>query len=166
VSVGQAIATISKTSQTKIQFYVDKDELPSFSLKEMVEVSDGQKNIAAQIMNISPVADPVTKRFLIEASPASGSNLTIGTVVSVLVKITQSASNENFLILPISAVTIGQNESYIFIVENNVAKKITVEASDVQGETVQVKADIFPEAEIIVEGNKLLKDGDRVQVKG
>jgi len=165
VTLGQVLATISKTNLSKVQFFVDQNELPNFSLKSTVTINDGQKDIAALIVNISPQADSITKRFLIEAMPTGKEKLLIGTVVSVSANVRQSAMRPDALILPLSAVTIGQNESYIFLIENEAAKKSAVDILSVSGETVQVRTDIPEESQIIVEGNKLLKDGDKVEIK-
>jgi RND family efflux transporter MFP subunit len=164
VSVGQTLAIISKTMNVKAQFFVSQEELPNFKIGTKVTISKEDKNIPAVVIRVSPVADPATKRFLIETRPQVDPILFIGTLsdVSLELKITPKQGGD--LLLPLSAVTIGQNESYIFINDNSRAKKINVMVVGVQGELAEIKGDIPSDAQIILTGSKLVKDGDEITV--
>jgi len=165
VTLGQLLATISRTNKVRIQFFVDKAELANVKLGDDISVDNGENEVSAKIINISPQADATTKRFLVEAIPASSDSFIFGTVVNVGINIRKTTNGNGNLILPLSAVNITQNESYIFILENNAAKKVPVEILNVSGETAEVKADLSPDAMIIIEGNKLVSDGEKVEVK-
>ena len=165
ISIGQPIASISKTALTKVQFYANREDLSNFKIGGKVFINEDGKKIAGAISRISPVADPATKRFLIEAVPAGNDKLLIGSVITVSMEIIRTPSVSGDLILPLAAITISQNENYIFIIENNHAKKITVSIEKVQGEYAEIKADIAPDAAIIVDGSKLAQDGEEVAVK-
>lgn len=165
VSIGQMIAKISKTGLFKIQFYVDETELPSIKNGLKISVDkDGQK-IPATVVNISPQADATTKRFLVEAKPDNTTDLKIGTIKSVSFERNRLAEEKNWLILPLSSITVSQSENYIFIDENGIAKKVPVEIKKINGETSQVQANLPEDAQIIIEGNKLLQDGDAIILK-
>lgn len=164
VSAGQLLATISKTNKVKIQFFVDKEEVGNISLNSEIVVRDGEKGIPAKIANISPQADAVTKRFLVEASPSTSEALISGTVVGVSIPTQNIAGESGALILPLSAITVAQNENYIFTVEGDKARKIAVEVKKISGETAEVKADLSDSDQIIIEGNKLVQDGGTVKV--
>lgn len=166
VSAGQLIASISKSTNIKIQFYVDQEQLASLSKGQEISAIDAGKNsISLIIKNISTTADQTTKRFLIEAYPKQKeSTLIPGTIISVSIRtVLQPQSDSNF-ILPLSSISTGQNESYIFIAENSIAKKTTVTISRVLGETAEISADIAPETLIITEGNKLVHEGETIIV--
>lgn len=164
VNSGQVLATISKTNLSKIQFYVNQEELNNFSPKTVVTIDDGKQQVKATVINVAPQADATTRRFLVEAAPVNKEKLLIGTVVNVWADISRAASDNSF-ILPLEAITVGQNENYIFLARDGKAKKVTVELDNISGETAEVKGDIPRDAEIIVEGNKLIKDGDTIVVK-
>ena len=165
VNSGDKIAAISKTALTKVQFYVDKEELPNFKIGTKIEINEDGNAREALITRIAPQADPVTRRFLIEAKPSGKEPLLIGSVISVSLNITKNPSVSGNFILPLSVITISQNESYIFIVENDHAKKAVVSVEKVQGEYAEVKTDISLDAEIIVKGSKLVGDGEEVSVQ-
>lgn len=164
VSVGQKIATISKTALTKVQFFVDKEELSNFKVGNRISINEDGNIIEGMIARIAPQADPITKRFLIEARPVGKSALLIGSVISVSLDITKTPSVAGNLILPLSIITISQNESYIFVVENGQAKKITVSIVKVQGEYAEIKTTIAKDAQIIIQGSKIVQDGEKIKI--
>jgi len=165
IAPGQLLATISKANKVRIQFYVDKEELSDIKLGNNVTVDSGDKEINAKIVTISPQADASTKRFLVEAVPTSSEGFVSGTIVSVGVNINKTSNGNGSLILPLSSINITQNENFIFILEGETTKKLPVEILKVAGETAEVKVDLAPDALIIVEGNKLISDGEKVEIK-
>jgi RND family efflux transporter MFP subunit len=164
VAAGQTIATISKTGLTKIQFFVNKEELSNFKIGSPITIQEDGNDSKGIVVRIAPVADPATRRFLIEARSAEKKSFLIGSIINVALKIERSVKQPGNLILPLSALTIGQNENYLFIIENGRAKKINITILDVAGEAAEIKADIPADAKIIINGNKLLKDGDLISL--
>ncbi|OGI28492.1 MAG: hypothetical protein A2288_00035 [Candidatus Moranbacteria bacterium RIFOXYA12_FULL_44_15] len=165
VAAGQLLATISKTNKMKIQFFLDKEELKNVSLGSTVTVDNGGKEIAVKVINVSTTADAVTRRFLVEALPSANNDFFIGTVVSVSVDTKKTTNGNNSLILPLSTLTIGQNETYLFTAEEGKAKKVSVEILKISGETAEVSAELPPDALVIVEGNKLVQEGEGIEIK-
>jgi multidrug efflux system membrane fusion protein len=164
VSVGQTIATISKTALTKVQFFVNQEDLPNLKIGMKISIAEDGKNIDGTISRIAPEADPTTKRFLVEARPAGVNQLLIGSVINISFSTTKSPSAAGNLILPLSAISIGQNESHIFIVENDKAKLMPVTIENVQGEFAEIKVDLPADAQIIINGSKLVQEGEAVAV--
>lgn len=165
ITIGQPIATISKTETVKLQFYVEQDRVARFSRGMQLSVTDtiGNKS-AATITSISPQADPSTKRFLIEATPKRGqANLASGTIVTVIADLISKAS-ENTIYLPLSVISVGQNETYIFITKDNTVEKMPVSIVSVDGETAEVSGEFTDEMQIIVKNNKLVKSGEKITI--
>ena len=166
VAPGQTLATISKSDQVKIQFFVDQAQYPHFSIGMLLDLTDNnQNNFKAKVSNISPQADSATKKFLIEAIPTEKNSLLSGTVVDVSLTIEKHTSENNNIFIPLSAITIGQNESYLFIVENGKAKKTTTSIRNIFGEIGEIKLDLPKETQIVVSGNKSLQDGDALEIE-
>jgi multidrug efflux pump subunit AcrA (membrane-fusion protein) len=189
VSAGQLLAVVSRPEDVKIVFYTDQDNLFYFRLGQAAEIKDNDgKSYAGKITAITPQADSLTRRFQIEvrpertdlpASPAGDKNakpplaaetgasgvFVLGTVMDVIIPITKTAKNPDTAILPLSAIEVGQSGNYVFIIENGIAKKTQVEIVKVEGENAEVKIDLPEETLVIVDGNKLLADGDPVVVK-
>ena len=167
ISAGQKIATISATKKIKFQFFVDAANLTRFKAGTQIDIigSDNQKS-SAIVKNVSPVADPDTKRFMIEAYPAPESQAVFasGTLATVSLSTSQNAAAGD-LLLPLSTITVGQNESHIFIFDNGKAKSVNVSIVSIVGENAEIKTDLAPDAQIIISGAKLIQDGSAVNVQ-
>jgi RND family efflux transporter MFP subunit len=168
VTVGQLITTISKSSNIKIQFYVDSDQRATLQRGQKISTTDTNGNSTALLIkNIAIVADPTTKRFLIEAYPEKqGSNsLLAGTITTVSIETVSKPKIAENIILPLSAISIGQNESYMYWIENNIVKKEIVNIENVNGENAEVSTILSGENLIIIDGNKLVHAGETVTVQ-
>lgn len=167
VAAGQLIARISQPGNIKIQFYVGLDQRNNLTLGQEISMLDSSGNsLLLKISNIAITADPTTKRFLIEAIPSdhSGTPLLSGTIITVKIKTSLQPKSSANLILPLSAVNVGQNESYIFIADGNMAKKAPVTVVQVSGETAEVAANLPAETKIITSGAKLVHDGETISI--
>lgn len=165
VSAGQTIAKISKTGITKVQFYVNKEDLPNFKYGTKITINEDGNEIAAAVSRISPQADPSTRRFLVEARPNGKNPLIIGSVIAISLEIKKIPASQENSILPLSVITVGQNENFIFISENGKAKKVPVEIVKVIGEAAEIKTDLPQDAQIIMDGSKLVKDGEEIEIQ-
>lgn len=163
IAQGQSVATISQTQNIKVQFYIEADNLTYTTLGLPVTVVD-DNNVAHSgiIAAVSPQADPVTRRFLAEVKLEDPTGLFLGTVVTVKLDLVKAAKTAGSIMLPLSAITVGQNGNYIFIAENNKAKKVSVEIQEVLGEVAQVKVDLPGDTMIITDGNRLLEEGQSI----
>lgn len=162
---GQVLATISKTSNSKVGFYLSAEEVKNVSLGMPVKIVNGNKEIDSIVINISPQADLETRKFLVEAAPEKNSDLLLGEVVDVHVQTSnKNSSQENLVYLPLSSVISTQSGSYVFVFKNGIAKKMSVSVLGIYGEKAVIKNDFKNDDEAIVDGNKLLSDGDSVVV--
>lgn len=166
VSAGQVLAIVSQPDTVKLQFYVDQANLPYFRTGQTAKVKGDNREYAGHITGITPSADALTKRFLIEIAPDKpDSAFSLGTVMNVAVEITKQARDKNAIILPLSAIEVGQNASYIMIIKDGLAAKAEVKILRVEGEAAELKTDLPPDTRIIAEGNKEVQEGDEVTVK-
>jgi RND family efflux transporter MFP subunit len=166
ISAGQTLAAVSHTDQVKIKFFTDEDSLKYLSAGQIVEIiGNDNQTIPGKITNLTPQADIISKKFLVEVEPdnSTSTQLISGTVVNVAITLKKTAVGENTIILPLSAIEISQNDNFIMTIDNGLAKKITVQIIKVEGETAQVKFEGDPKTLIITEGNKLVSEGSPVK---
>lgn len=164
VSAGQQLATVGSGQAVKLQFFVEEDILRKINLGQTVTVKNNEnKEVLGKITGLSPQADGLSKRFLVEASPAdSGAgDFSLGTVVNVVISL-EKKSGAGAVVLPLAAVEIGQNGNAVFVIDNGRAKRTPVEIVKISGETAEIKTTLPASAVIITEGNKLLREGDAV----
>ena len=166
VSPGQLIATISQTQEIKIQFHVDGEKLKFFTNGKQVRVGEnGGEQFLAKVANISSQADATTRKFMVEAMPEQKINYSPGTIVNVTMDYEYNVSSPDSIIVPLSALTVSQNENYLFVSENGNAKKVTVTVMKIEGERAEIQGSFADQDEIITSGNKLLQDGDAIEIK-
>lgn len=165
VAAGQVLAVLSEPSKIKIRFYVGQDGLADLKLGGAVAVDNGEKEVQAKITNISIQAEEATGRFLIEAAPSGSDVLRIGTVVDVLVDARRGSGSDDAIVLPLDALTVGQNGTYLFVAENGQAKGYPAEIVKIFGENARVRAELAPENLVVVQGSKLLQEGDKLEIK-
>jgi RND family efflux transporter MFP subunit len=167
VSAGQLLAVVARTEKLKIQFFVDQENLAYLRQGQTVQIrkSDGQ-SIAGKVWSFSTQADAQTRRFQVEVRLDKDDNQLIsGTVVDVVLPIIKKAKDQKNIILPLSAVEIGQNQNFIMIVEGDKAKKVPAEIVKVEGEAVEIKVDLSNDKLIVIDGSKLLEEGDLIKIK-
>ena len=93
-------------------------------------------------------------------NPGAG-DFALGTIVNIVIFIEKKSDAKN-IILPLSAIEIGQNDTKIFTVENGQAKTVPVTIVKIQGETAEIKTDLPDTAIVITDGNKLIQEGDPI----
>lgn len=167
VAPGTPIAVISQTDRLKLQFYIDQLNIASLGLDQEVFVYDQHgETHRAQIRSISYAADPITKKFLVEAIILDDDDfLKPGVVVTVSLSINRAPRNEDSIFMPLSSVSVGQNESTVFIVDNNKAKKVPIEIDHLEGEFVEALLDAKDSTEIIINSGSILFDGAKITIK-
>ncbi|MCX6799838.1 MAG: efflux RND transporter periplasmic adaptor subunit, partial [Candidatus Falkowbacteria bacterium] len=168
ISQGQILAIVSQSENVKLQLYVNQDDLAYLKPDQKVLIKDNENHAYDGIIkSITPQADNFSKRFLVEVKPIKNDLdlYVLGTVMNVAINYSKNTSNAKNIILPLSAIEIGQNGSSIMIVEDNKIKKINVEIVKVEGETAEIKIDLKTTDQIVVEGNKLVQEGDEVKIK-
>lgn len=168
VSIGQLIAIISRSATLKVSFFVDQTERTTLAIgQELSATTSDGTIIPLVIRNIANVADSTTRRFLVEALPVKQDSklLLSGTIITVSVETTITPKESSNFILPLGALTIGQNENSLFIIENDRAKKVPVTLVSVHGETAEISSEISDESMIIIDGNKLISDGETLVIR-
>lgn len=166
VTAGQLLAVISQPDNLRLQFYVDQESLPYLKTGQNIEINDNGKTETGKITSITPQADAVTKRFLVEVTPSQAQiKYSLGTVIDVKVSLDKKPKDSKNILLPLSAIEIGQNANTIMIVVEGKAQKKEVILVRVEGEAAEIAADLSDITEIIVKNNKLLNEGDPVDVK-
>jgi len=167
VSVGQAIATVAQGSKKVVRFFVDPSDASKLSTKQSVKLtlSDGTE-YPSVVTRIAPLPDTMTRKVLVEAMlPKEAVSVTVATLGTVRMTLTDTVSAPGNILLPLEAVTTGQNESFIFTEENGIAKKQAVIVRRIAGEWAEVAWDGSEEARIITQGAKQVADGAKVSIQ-
>jgi RND family efflux transporter MFP subunit len=165
VAAGQTLATVSATGRMRVRFFVDQAEYDRLALgQEVTLMPKTGDSVTVRISRRSPQAESATRRFAIEADVV-GTQLAAGTLIDVQVVLTQTPEQTGNILLPLSALTTGQNEQYLFTESDGIAHKQVVTVRRILGEWAEVSTDLPDTTRIIIDGSKRVQEGSLVQVK-
>ncbi len=74
------------------------------------------------------------------------------------------STSDNAVIVPRDAVMDDGDESYVFINNENTAKKVVVETGIDTGETIEVKSGLTVNDKVITKGQTYLAEGDKINI--
>lgn len=120
--------------------------------------------VTASVTRISPTVDPVTRTAEVEVAMANPDGaLRPGMFARVLLP---TDVRENAVLLPRDAVVEGAEDapSYVFVVIDGRARRVTLQSGLVEGASVEVVAGLAAGAEVVYSGRQSLRDGDFVKV--
>ncbi|MFC2081148.1 efflux RND transporter periplasmic adaptor subunit [Bacteroidota bacterium] len=122
------------------------------------------KSFKGKVMRIYPTIDPANRSFTIEIKISNEKGLLRPGMFS---RVSMTLGEEMALVLP--SVTVlklqGSNERYVFLEENGIARRVTVQMGKRFDDKVEVLSDeLKPGSHLIVTGQARLVDGDTVIV--
>ncbi len=166
ISPGQVLAVIGTPDQLKVSFFIDQESLSMVApgLEVRVSSPDGTST-SGTIVSIAPQADPATRRYEVVVRPllTNGAHFSLGSIVDISLPLRKVAAQGTILV-PLSAVDVTPNGTYLTIVKDGTADRLAVEITRVLGETVEIKAPITPDTLVVTDGNRLTSQGSAVTV--
>ena len=166
VSAGAVIATVATDSQVKVIVNLSPEEAARIQIGQSAILAD---KFSAQVSWINPVVDPQTKKITAEIIYDNQANdLLVGSFVDVSLTVPLDRlprTSENSLFVPLKAVNIGQQTSFVFLAQDGQAVKQQVTTGQVYGDLVEIVDGLQPGQQLIVAGNKNLEDGEAITSK-
>jgi membrane fusion protein, multidrug efflux system len=165
---GTPLATVNQMSPIYVTFGVPERYIPDLRAaggNATVEATLQSGNVISggNVAFIENTVDPQTGTILVRALFQNGDEkLWPGTLANVRVSL---RTDKNVVAIPSEAVQNGQRGTFVFVVENGMAKvrDITV-ARTVDGETV-VTNGLNGDETVVIDGQLSLRDGARVDIK-
>ncbi len=118
------------------------------------------------VQEILPPADSTGRNFRVKiALPRKESLLHVGMLATGTIAI---EPRSDALTVPVAALLAdapGATEGEVFVIENNTARKRQVILGARIGEIVEVRGGLSEGDKVVIEGQPMLKDGRRVQIK-
>ncbi|NTU98908.1 HlyD family efflux transporter periplasmic adaptor subunit [Candidatus Falkowbacteria bacterium] len=163
VRIGQKLAEISQIDSVKVVIGVSPEDVSLIKLGQKAVINGV---VSGAVNQIDPAADSVSKKVKVEIVVDNKDKALIPeTLVDVAISVKPRGTSGSVYKLPLKALTISQNENFIFTIDKDRAKKVAVTLDRVEGEVAVIKTDLSPKTLIIIDGNKLLEDGQSVEIK-
>lgn len=159
---GQPAAIVANNNGLQIKTFVNETDSANLNVGDPVTIEDG----AAGVITAKAAAlDPTNGKVAVVVGVEEDSKLTNGATVKLTFsQITEQAEVTDRILIPLSALKITADGTFVFTVENNTLKALPVTQGQLFGNNVEVLEGISKES-LIVTDARGLKDGQTVTVK-
>ncbi|MFH1427391.1 MAG: efflux RND transporter periplasmic adaptor subunit [Patescibacteria group bacterium] len=163
VNPGQKIAEISQLEKVKIIVNLSSEDIYKIKIGQAVKIGE---NFNGGVISIAPAADPVTKKVKVEILFDNINNeLISGTFVDISIPLGQiEKTGEKSVFIPLKTLTIAQNENYVFLYKDGIAKKVVVNIGKIEGVLVEILSGLNNGDKLIIDGGKNIEDGEEIKI--
>lgn len=164
VSSSKDVASIVSIDTVKVEASIPESVVNNINLgnKVPVIVDSLNKSVEGTVTAIAPKADSTTMGYPVEITVANpdgeikpGMTVKINLVTGTL---------QNVIAVPVDAVIDKDGQHIVYIVEDSKAKEVYVETGVSNDSQVEITKGLEVGQSIVVEGNRLLSDGQQVKV--
>ncbi|MXV51199.1 efflux RND transporter periplasmic adaptor subunit [Pedobacter sp. HMF7647] len=127
----------------------------------LISIPDAADSVDAVVTYASKVIDPTSRSFNVEVKLPSKNTLKPN--MTAVLKIV-SYNKPNALVVPLKAIQKTPDGSFIYLADNNAAKRIAVKTGNIYGGQQEILAGIKAGDKVITEGAQNLEDGDPVTI--
>lgn len=160
-SVEDPLALVVKTEEMKLEFFVTSGVQSLFSKDDKRKAMINDKKYEVTIDSIGTMPDD-TGLYPIEAMVKNEDNKILSGMVAVLT--VPEKKLKDVIIIPTAAIVEENDESFVYVVKEDKAKKINVEIKETQSDITAIKSDVKADDQVVVSGQMTLSDGVQVDV--
>lgn len=164
---GDPVVTVVDLDPLEISFRVPEKFKPKFSLDQTVNLQvapyPGQL-FSGHISFIAPGVDEATRTFQVKARVANDDHLLSPGLFARATVVTDSFANA--ITVPWESIIQTEQETYLYIVEDEVARKVPVRLGQITPEWVQLlDSELAAGTPVVLEGKFASRDGAKVAPK-
>lgn len=163
-SQGGPAYTIMDVSVVKVEVGVSEQMVNQIQVGKKVDVAltaVSPEPLQGIVSSISPTATQAGTYTVKVTLNNNRKLIKVGMLAEVKFVTEMSA---NTIVLPRDAVLTKEDETYVYIVENNVTKKIPVVTGIESGERIEVKEGLSADMQVVTKGQTYITDGEEVRV--
>lgn len=157
----EPFAIIFNDDIVTVQLVVTPELKRKFKVDQTYKATIDHKEYDAEVKRIERLPNEAGQYDIMVQIDNEDEDIALGSVAEVAVK---DVLKKDTQIVPTEAIITESDETYIFIVEDGAAKKVTVDVLETQSTESAIEADVKDKAEVIVTGQFLLSDGSKVDV--
>jgi RND family efflux transporter MFP subunit len=127
-----------------------------------VIINSLNKTVTGAVISVAPKADPATRAFPVEIQINNEQgDIKAGMVANLNM---ETGISKGAVVLPADALLERNGQYSVFVVEDGKAKETTVKKGITSNQLVEIKEGIQEGQAVIVSGNHLVTDGQKVEV--
>lgn len=167
LKIGDPVVTVIDLDPLEISFQVPERYKPKFSLGQTVNLQVApypDRIFTGRVSFIAPRGDEATRTFQVKAQVANGERLLSPGLFARVTVVTDVF--ENAVTVPWESVIQTELETYIYTVQDNIARKVPVRLGRITPQWAQLlDTDLAPGTAVILEGKFAARDGAKVAPK-
>ncbi|WNC71375.1 efflux RND transporter periplasmic adaptor subunit [Thalassotalea psychrophila] len=163
INDGSTITTLDDISVIKLDFAIPERFITTVNIGQTVASSNVAypgKNFIGKVTSIAPRVDAVTRTIQIRAEIDNSNNkLRPGMLMSIILE----RNVAQVLQIPESAVIPYEDKHFVFVIENDTAKRVDISVGRRKPGIVEVTSGINEGINVVIEGALKLRDGSQVK---
>lgn len=164
VSASYPVAVISDAEQMKVTVYVSEALVPKLTIGDAahVSVTSAGAEFTAVVRSVEQTANMQTKLYAVVLSVPSDVTGLISGMFADVTFFTETAAGA--VAVPSEAILTANGEQYVYVVENDAAKRAAVKTGLTGDGVTEVLSGLKTGEKLVVVGQQYLSDGDAVRV--
>lgn len=158
---GQPAGIIANNNGLQIKTFVNESDSANLNVGDTVTIEGGATGV---ITAKAAALDPTNGKVAVVVGVEDNSTLTNGATVKVTFAQIAKTEQTDKVLIPLSALKITSEGTFVFTIENNVLKAIPVTEGQLYGSNIEIVSGITKESRIVTDARGL-KDGQKVTVK-
>lgn len=163
VARGQILARLTDTDTLEVRAFVPLKYLENSNKGVVLDVYANNQRQQGKIRTLIPAGDALSQTFeaRIDLSDTESKVWPVGQLVSVAIPINKKSER---LAVPRDALILRNDGIYIFVIENELARRVTVSLGDSDQEWIVVNGKLNAGDRVVTRGAETLNDGDSVKI--
>ncbi|MGL4671628.1 efflux RND transporter periplasmic adaptor subunit [Cetobacterium sp.] len=164
ISPNSEVVTVVDDSKMLVKTGVSVHEISDLSVgnKAEIDLEGIEENYFGNVYEINPVANKDNKKYQIKVEIDNKNGKIKKGMYS---KVSVETGSKNGYLVPKNTIVIKELYSYIFIVENGEAKRIKVDRGYSSEDKQEVlSSELYSDMQLVIEGQFLLEDRDKVNI--
>jgi membrane fusion protein (multidrug efflux system) len=154
---------IVQVKPVKAVFHLPERDVPFLKVGAEASVSVAalsERVVEGTVSLVGVTSDPATSTYRMEVDLANDDGLLRPGMLARLRLLRQGI--DGAISVPVFAVISGEEDSYLFLYEDGIARRRTVRTGIINGDRIQIAAGVEPGEFVIVKGQRDLEDGQTV----
>ena len=163
ISVGTKIAEISGANKLNAKVFLSRFEVNKINEEDPVTLTILNKDYLGKIYSLSTVANSNNNRYEVRVESLDDISAEANRFAQVKFKL--NLDSENTFFIPLSAVSIGQQENTVFVEDGGESRMKQVKIGKTVGEQIEIISGLENGDRVIVKNNRGLRNGEKVEIQ-
>lgn len=165
IAAGTTVASIGTRGDLRVHLGIDPALAARVHTGQSIQISAVNANlgVATDVIGVDPQVDPTTHLASVYARLPAGQGFGPGQPIRAAITVSGVAPG---VTVPYSALLDDGGHTYVFVVQNGVAKRRDVRPGNSAGDTIEILQGLQPNERVVVEGGTALEDGMKVHEQG